>query len=156
MSLQDLKDELTLDPLARNYAGMSDVEAADSLNAPNRTKLSPVVSSELLAWSGGGAVNGSVKCRYERIQDAAAASADNTVRGACIAAMGMIERSDTSLDLSKSDRMAMLDALVAGGVLTAAEKTEIVALGTVVASRADELGLGNVTPSLVADAKRLP
>jgi hypothetical protein len=52
--------------------------------------------------------------------------------------------------------MAMLDALVAGGVLTAAEKTSLLALATITCSRAVELGLSFITPSLVADAKRLP
>ena len=32
-----LKPELSLDPLVRNYAGMTDQQAADSLNALNRT-----------------------------------------------------------------------------------------------------------------------
>jgi hypothetical protein len=156
MTLQALKDELTNDPLGRGYSGMSDEAAADSLNTANRSCLEPISSAELLAWSGNGATDGSMLCRYERIQEAAAASASNTVRGACIAALGMIERDGTSLDLNKPDRMAMLDALVAGGVLTAAEKTSLLALATITCSRAVELGLSFITPSLVADAKRLP
>ncbi len=37
-SLQDLKDELTNDPLGRGYAGMTDTEAAASLGARNRPR----------------------------------------------------------------------------------------------------------------------
>lgn len=44
-----LKDELTVDPLGRNYGAMSDEEAADSLNAKNRTRNRAVMSaSEVL------------------------------------------------------------------------------------------------------------
>lgn len=156
MSLQDLKDELDNDPLTRGYSGMGDEAAANSLNTSDRSCMEPISSAELLAWSGNGAVDGSVLCRYERIQEAAAANSANSVRGAAISALGMIERDGTSLDLNKADRMAMLDALVAGGVLTAAEKTALLAMAATTCSRAAELGLGFVTPSLVADARRLP
>ena len=37
MDLQILKTELDSDPLARGYASMTDAQAADSLNAVNRT-----------------------------------------------------------------------------------------------------------------------
>ena len=37
MDLDALKTEVTTDPLARGYAGMSDAEVADSLNTVNRT-----------------------------------------------------------------------------------------------------------------------
>lgn len=155
MNLIALRAELDNDPLTRGYSGMGDEAAANSLNAVTRTCYEPISSAELLAWSGNGATDGSVPCRYERIQEAAATNASHSVRGAAIAALGMIERPDTSLDLNKPDRMLLLDALVAGGVLTAGEKTELLTMATVACSRAAELGLGNVTPSNVADARRL-
>lgn len=37
MNLVKLKEELTNDPLPRGYSGMTDLEAADSLNVVNRT-----------------------------------------------------------------------------------------------------------------------
>lgn len=144
MNIAALTSELTNDPLARGYSGMTNQQAADSLNATNRPSATPVSSAELLAWSGNGAVDGTVKCRYERIAEAAANHASNAVRGACIAAMGMIERDGTSLDLSKPDRVAMLAALVTGGVLTASEQAEIVSLGNANVSRAAELNLGGI------------
>ena len=79
--------------------------------------------------------------------------ATHSVRGACIAAIGLIERDGTTLDLSKPDRVAMLAAMVSGSVLTAGEQAEIEALGTVNISRADELGLGIVSTAHVATAR---
>jgi hypothetical protein len=156
MNLTTLATELTNDPLARGYSGMTAAQAAASLNTANRPSATTVLipSAELLAWSGGGASDDpAVKCRYERIQEAAGSHASNVVRGACLAALGMIERDDTGLDLSKSDRVGMLDALVSGGVLTAGEKTEVVAMGTPLISRAQELGLGTIGDGHVKSAR---
>lgn len=156
MNTAALASELTTDPLAVGYAGMTDQQAADSLSAASRSQIVPISSAELLAWSGAGATDGIVKCRYERIQDAAAAHATHSVRGACIAALGLIERDGTSLDLSLPDRVSMLNAIVGANVLTAQEQAEIEAMGTKQISRAEEIGLGSVVSiEHVASARSL-
>lgn len=152
MNIAALTSEIANDPLTIGYSSMTDQQVADSLNGLTRTRQTPISSAELLAWSGAGA-DASTKCRYERIQEAAATHGTNAVRGAAVAALGMIERDGTSLDLSRSDRMAMLNAIVAGGVLTAGEKDELLALGAQSISRADELGLGIVGDGHVASAR---
>ncbi len=63
-------------------------------------------------------------------------------------------RDGVSLDLSLVDRMAMLDMLVHGGVLTAEDKTSLMALATVKISRAEELGLGAVKVGHVQNARK--
>ena len=49
MDLQVLQAELTADPLARNYAGMTDQQAADALNAVNRTVIRAVMTGSEVA-----------------------------------------------------------------------------------------------------------
>jgi len=152
MSKAKLRTELLSDPLGVGYSGMSDQECANSLNAQTRSKTVAISSAELLAWSGAGATE-TIKSRYERIEDAAADHVSLAVKGACKAAIKLIERDSTMLDLSLADREAMVDALVAGSVLTADEKAELVALGTESISRAQELGIGKVLPGYVMKAR---
>ena len=149
-----LREEILNDPLGRGYSSMTDAEIADSLNEKNRTKVVPLSSAELLAWSGGGADDdNNIASRYERIEAAATSHASGAVRGACKAAIRLIERDSTVLDLTLPDRAAMVDALVAGNVLTETEKTELYTLATQQISRAEELGLGVVYAADVTGAK---
>lgn len=150
---QKLFAEITTDPLGRGYTGMTDQQIADSLNAVDRTRLNVLSSAELLAWSGAGADDASgVASRYERIETAASSHASGAVRGACKAAIRLIDRDATELDLSLPDRATMVAALVAGGVLTAAEQTELVAMATENISRATEIGIGVVYAADVTGA----
>jgi len=48
MSHNQLKEELTNDPLARGYSGMTDEQACDSLNTVNRTKPNDFVTGDEL------------------------------------------------------------------------------------------------------------
>lgn len=49
MSVDVLKTEISSDPLGRGYAGMTDAEVADSLNASNRTRnVALLTGSEVL------------------------------------------------------------------------------------------------------------
>lgn len=148
MNLPELKSELDDDSLARGYAAMSDAEAAADLNSAYRTRLAPISSAELLAWA---AANG----RFAAIEEAAESHADQGVKSIARAASVMIRRDGTQLDLSLPDRMAMLDALAAANVLTGNDKDDLVDKASVPASRAEELGLGTVTPSDTANARRL-
>jgi len=149
-----LREEILNDPLGRGYADMTDAEIADSLNTKDRDRIVPLSSAALLAWSGGGADDdNNIASRYERIETAATEHASGAVRGACKAAIRLIDRDSTELDLSLPDRAAMVDALVAGGVLTADEKDGLYAMATQQISRAEELGLGTVYAADVTGAK---
>jgi hypothetical protein len=48
MSHNQLKEELTNDPLARGYSGMTDEQARDSLNTVNRTKSNDLITGDEL------------------------------------------------------------------------------------------------------------
>jgi hypothetical protein len=67
----------------------------------------------------------------------------------------MIMRDNTTLDLNLPDRVSMLNALVAYGVLSQADKDSIDALSQESISRADELGLGSVKAGTVQQARSL-
>jgi hypothetical protein len=54
----------------------------------------------------------------------------------------MIRRDGTSFDANLPDRIVMLDALVAGAVLSAEDKTSLLDLAARMQSRAVELGIG--------------
>ena len=141
--MNKLKDELT----NAKYADMTDEEVAESLNALTQTKLVPITSAELLAWSG-------TDGRLSRIE-VAQTDEDLPTTVQCVAkvAYRMICRDGTSLDLSKDDRVAMLAALVAYDVLTADDKASLIELATVPISRATELEHGFVYPGHIQNAR---
>lgn len=131
-----LSDELTNDPLGRGYSGMTDAEAAAALNAADRPSVRPVSNKKYLKWLAG--------TRRKKIADAAAVHSSATVQGLAQMALDMILRAD--VDYVRGDHEAMLDGLVAGGVLDADDKGALDDLADIQISRAEELGL-----SLVGD-----
>lgn len=163
MNLATLKAELDDDPLGVGYAAMlreqdeatlvpDDEEIAESLNAKTRNGYKPLGSLALLAW---GAANG----RLAKINDAATKSGDYTAigtapRSVAMAADRMLARADTELDLANPHHAALVQALVLAKVLTTEDKVELMAMASTRISRGEELGLGHVTPSDVANARR--
>lgn len=145
MDLSQLRQHLDANPGL--YGGLSDPEAADAGNALDQTKLMPIPSAELLAWS---ASNN----RFTSIK-AAADNVNHPVNSVASAAYLMITRDGTTLDLSLSDRMALVDALVASSVLTADDKTSLLALATKPASRFELAGLPGVEAKHVRWARGL-
>lgn len=120
--------------------------ATDQLNADNRSYYESVVSSELLAWSG-------ENQRLKSIQAAAVAHANDDVMNIARVVDVMVRRDGTAFDANKPDRIVMLDALVAGAVLSAADKNSLLDLATKTQSRAIELGIGKVKPGHVQEAR---
>ena len=146
MRIQVIKTELDTDPLGLGYSGMDDSAAAVSLNEKTRSKLEPISSAELLAWSANGA-------RLQSIKSAAESGADDTIKSVAQAAYLTITRDDTTLDLNLADRVALLDALVSYNVLTADDKASLESLATVAISRGEELGVGIVRAGDVIQAR---
>ena len=131
MDLLALKNELTTDPLGRGYSGMTDEAAADSLNTPNRQPDREALDSGLLVAS-------IVRSEY----DALAAAAKDYLRLVALA---------QSLPLTVTLK-GELGAIFGPGTQT---RANLLALLKRSGSRAEELGLGFVTPSHVAGARRL-
>ena len=141
-----LKSEIDSDPLGRGYSGMDDTAVAVDLNTAYRTKKEPISSAELLAWSASDA-------RLQNIKDAAENGATDDLKSLAQAAYLIVTRDGTTLDLNLADRVAMLDSLVAAGVLTAADRTSLDSLATVSISRAEELSVGRVRAGDVIQAR---
>lgn len=135
MDLQALKTELTTDPLTRGYGSMGDEEAANSLNAVNRTREKPTLR-------GSDIYNALVPGEFTALQAAQQAR----VRDIFLLGDSIDVRAGTNV------RAVLLSVFAAGSQTRA----NLIAAATEPASRADELGLGFVTPSNVADARRLP
>ncbi|HVY71464.1 MAG TPA: hypothetical protein VHH73_16145 [Verrucomicrobiae bacterium] len=146
--LNQLKAEIQNDPVSLGYASggqfRTSSEVLALLTARNRSRRVALGSAELLAWSGGNQ-------RRKKIAAAAASHASADVQNIAQVALTLLDRDGTILDLNLADRMGMVDALVAGGVLTSVsdpqaegypgDKETLVALSTVSISRLQELGL---------------
>jgi len=143
-----IKSEIDSDPLGRGYSGMDDTAVAVDLNTAYRTKKEPISSAELLAWSASDA-------RLQNIKNAAENGATDDLKSLAQAAYLIVTRDGTTLDLNLADRVAMLDSLVAAGVLTDADRTSLDALATVSISRAEELALGLVRAGTVQQARSM-
>ena len=141
-----LKLEIDSDPLGRNYSAMSDKQVAESLNNDDRTKVVQISSAELLAWAASDGRLASIKAAID-------GGVDNTAKSLAEAAYMMISRDGTYLDLTLPDRVAMLDGLVAYGILSADDKSDLVSKSTVSCSRAEELSLGRVRTGDVTQAR---
>lgn len=151
-NLQALEAELDAGhPVTGAYSANSEA-AAEEINALNRTRINPIGSAELLAWSG--QASGGDRPRIIKIEEGKA-NADEQCAALCITAEQMIMRDNTSLDLNLPDRVAMLNALVAYGVLSAADKASIDALAEESISRAIELSLGSVRAGTIEQARSL-
>jgi hypothetical protein len=148
--LQDLKAELDGGhPVTGAYSGDAQV-AADQINEKNRSRIVEISSAELLAWAG--QASDGDRPRIIKIQEGKS-NANEAVKALCITAEQLIMRDGTTLDLNLSDRSAMLDALVSGGVLSAADKTSLESLATRSISRAEELNLGGVKAGTIQQAR---
>lgn len=145
MNLQVIKDELTTDPLARGYSGMTDAQAADDLNTAYRASTRRVSNAKYLLWIAG--------ARRKAIGDAAASHANATVQGLAQVALDLLLRPDIEYD--RTDHLALLQALQAGGVLSADDVAALDDQADTTISRAAELGLGVVRAGAVAQARAL-
>ena len=133
MDLVALKAELVNDPLPRGYAVMSDESAANSLNTPNRTPNRESTDA------------GTILSAMVRSEFDALTTANKDYVRVVLSTAGAIPLTATF--------RANLAAMFAAGTTT---RTNFLALQSRPGSRAEELGLGFVTPSDVANARRLP
>ena len=131
MDIETLKSELITDPLGRGYAGMTDQQTADSLNAANRTTTRGVIDSyEVIEatvptdWSN---LSSAEKQRYQTIV------------------------STGQVNMAGTNTRAMLAAMFGAGTQTRANLTALQNGPSI--SRATELGLTRVGPHHVAEAR---
>lgn len=130
MNLTALKSEITTDPLARGYSGLTDEQIASSLNAPNRT-------ADRDTLTGGMVMASIVRSEF------AALAANDKQYIQLLASCGELPIT--------AQLKTEFGAVFGAGTTT---RANLVALLKRAGSRAEELGLGYVTPSDVANAKR--
>ena len=150
--LQILHDELLIGhPVTGPYSADA-ATAAEQINAVNRSQLVPITSGELLAWSG--AASSGDRPRIIKIEEGESSAVED-VAAICKVAAETIRRDGTELDLNRADRVAMVSALVAAGVLSQADSDSLYALATQQISRATEIGLNNVRAGTIEQARAL-
>lgn len=151
MDYAALVAELRDDPLGAGYAAMTDAQRMAALTAKTRSRPRRLSSLDLLLW--GGADGRLARVRkaaqkappYDGLPDAAHAVA--------IVADALVTRQDAGFDPSLPSHLAMVDALVAAQVLTAGDRTALLALASEPCSRADELGLAGLGMGHLASAR---
>jgi hypothetical protein len=148
MTLQTLKDEITNDLLNRGYDEMTADQVAISLNTKDRSVSVPIPAQLLVRWAAGGsdrAANESRMINLEKARDGLAPfdALPDTVRGVAGAALKLLDISDSELDPDDPEVEALVNALVAAGVITANDKAALLTYGQRSVSRAEEL---DITP----------
>ena len=140
-----LRSELADDPLSRGYSSMTDDQVASSLNAKDRNIVQPtlVTAKELMAM-----VDPTTAASI--LQKLEAEAANNAVVKWI---MSFITGGGDGIDLGHANTRAQIDALVAAGVLTATEGASLKALAQRTVSRAEELGLPEIKPWMVAHVR---
>ena len=151
MDIAILAAELALDPLGRGYLNLSDAQAADSLNTPNRPGKKAVAASDVRMYV---LLNG----LWPAIQNVAANSADPVHKGTAITILqtlgaGSFDSIRMNVPEIAAGVASMLQTMVDAGAITAEHRAAMVAMGDALVSRADELGLGTVHHLNVAEAR---
>jgi len=131
MPYPDLADEVNLDPLGRDYANMSPQGVAQDLQTAYRTRQTEVASDTLLA----------IAAKENAITMLENDAADDTseTQDKSKAALRIIDRSGTGINLASSTDEDLVDALMAGPLSTTSVKTKISAVGQQDITRAQEL-----------------
>ena len=145
MDIDKLKSELTVDPESMGYAALSDADASAAINLADRDYTIPLNSRTSLSWA----------MKTGRLADIETATTTGTpaIQAISLGVKHLLGRSDTEIDMSDPDHVAMIDGLVAGGVLDAANKADLMAMATSQRSRAAEIGLGRVRAGHVQKAR---
>ena len=145
--LSDLAAEITNDPLARGYTAMSDQQVAASLNAVNVAVQSYVSHTTLMKWAAAG--------RMKKLRNGELSVSD-TISSMCSVALALLADGVTTFDTGDAGNLALLDALIAGGVLTSTDKADLMTAGVQQVTRASQIGWDYVGPSDVTNARALP
>jgi hypothetical protein len=147
--MADRYDALKAEDAKPAYAGMTDAARVAAINAPGPSVPGTVAPAALLKW---GAKTGVRKAIEGAIADA-------TIGGICLIVRDMLTTGTVGLDVSDPEIAGaggMLDALVAKAVMTAAQKADLVALGSTPGpSIANGLGFPSINANdLIAARKR--
>ena len=147
-----LTQELSLDPLGRGYAAMSDADAAADLNTVYRTKYRTLDTRDLLRWGFGREALSNLTDAANREGDYAGISKPNRAKALSALAI-MTQGVEGQLDLYDPEIEALIDELVTTGIAVAADKVDLQTRATQNISRANELGLRRVREGTIIRAR---
>lgn len=130
------------------YAGLSDQESADALNARDQRGFVPLWEIDLYRVRNGLTIP---------LENAKTSHVSSDIRNAAAAAIAYLCSPHVSnIDLDDPDSAAMLLALEEGGVITTEQLQAIDSLADNRATRCEQLGLPPATASIVALARLSP
>jgi hypothetical protein len=138
-----LSDELS----KPQYAGLTDQQAADAINAKTVTVQQTVAIHKLKEYA---IINGI----WPKLK-AGQANSNSQVAALCVSVLDWVDDPRIStLDVNKPEVQAMLDGLVASGIMSASNKADVVAMGSKVVSWTSQNGLPEVGIGLVQNARK--
>ncbi len=138
-----LSDELS----KPQYASMTDQQAAAAINAKTVTVQETVQIHKVKEYA---IINGV----WPKLK-AGQASSIPQVAALCVSVLDWVDDPRIStLDVNKPEVQAMLDGLVASGIMSANNKADVVAMGSHTASWTSQNGLPEVGIGLVINARK--
>lgn len=144
-----LSDEIATGPLAAELAGFVtsglDGMVAEVLNRKDIPVNGTLSWSDFSAWAAATGVRADI--------DDWKISANRSVRAIALTLLDGLQRGEGSIDFSLQSIQGMLNALVAFNLLSTDDKTSLLAAGSKLISRAEQLGI-TVTIQDVAQALR--
>ena len=165
--LQNLANELTADPLNRNYSAMDDAAAAVSLNTVNRPADRDIGALQTYvlnnAFNPEGARQSAaiwllvedVSAGLQTLRSPDDAPSENQIDAANWLLKILNRNPGDTWDFTDANLAVTLSRLVTAQAMSSDDKTEITALSDNQQSRAVELGIGAVTAVNVAAARAL-
>ena len=142
--LELIKSEIDNDPEAVGYATMTDQEVADSLNGKDITKNILMPLSEVHDWA-------SSKRLFKRFADAAKLDTDLYKE-----VQFLLQGKQETANFNATAASDLLDDLITEGLITAEEKSELVAKSEKQISRAEKIGFAKtVTAEWVARCREV-
>jgi hypothetical protein len=146
-TLETLWVEISTDPLLVGYATMTDGEIAASMNAKNRSLVKVLAAEKFLLWAADGGRLQKLRNTFENTSKSVAIRTASRALYIPIEAFQDIDPSDTRWN-------TLLNALVSDGTLTQSDKNALVDEATILVSRANELGITEVTVGLIVEARQ--
>ena len=117
------------------YAGLTAEEQLAKINTGGVSYTQEIGSRALLKWAGASG-------RAARIKRTAENDAlPEELQSAAFAAYKMMDRADTTLDISDPEVVGLVDGLVGAGVLSADDKSALFALADKTGTDAERLGI---------------
>lgn len=150
MDLAKLRAEIIEDPLGLGYADMSDSQVADHLNAPSVPARGVVPASDVRSFVLLNGIWPALSKAAQATDPVLQGTAETIIQTLAPNSFDTIRMNDEPVFTAVQN---MLGVMVAAGVMTEAQRDQMIALGDTRISRAQELGLETVHHLQVGEAR---